>query len=159
MKKLKLTAILLGLSLSVLQAQEVVSASGGNASGNGGSASYTVGQLFYTTNYGTTGSIAQGIQQPFEISVVTAIEEAKEISLNCMAYPNPATDFLILKIEGALKTQCIVSLYDINGKLLQVKKLESNETSIFVGNLVPATYFLKVDQNNKEIKSFKIIKK
>jgi hypothetical protein len=159
MKKLKLTAILLGLSLSVLQAQEVVSASGGNASGNGGSTSYTVGQVFYTTNSATTGSVAQGIQQPFEISVVTAIEEGKEISLNCMAYPNPATDFLILKIEGAVQPQCILSLYDSHGKLLQVKKVESNETTIPMGHLVSATYFLKVVQNSKEIKSFKIIKK
>ena len=80
-KKLKLSAVLLlGLGLTGLQAQESVNATGGNASGSGGSASYSVGQVVYTNNTGTSGSVAQGVQQPFEISVVTGIEEAKGIN-------------------------------------------------------------------------------
>lgn len=67
-KKLKLSALLLlGLGLTGLQAQESVNATGGNASGSGGSASYSVGQVVYTTNTGTNGTVAQGVQQPFEI--------------------------------------------------------------------------------------------
>ena len=46
----------------------------------------------------------------------------------------------------------------MNGKLIESKKVENNETSIVMSNLVPATYFLKVIQDNKEIKTFKIIK-
>jgi hypothetical protein len=164
-KKLKLCAILfLGLALNQLYAQEAITASGGNASGSGGSAGYTVGQVAYTTNTGTKGSVAQGVQQPFEISVVTAIEEAKEISLNFMAYPNPATDYLILKVEGELQASCIASLYDINGKLIQNFKVESNETRIAMESFLPATYFLKVVKTNQassksqEIITFKIIK-
>ncbi|MGC8754863.1 MAG: hypothetical protein ACP5QJ_07625, partial [Thermosulfidibacteraceae bacterium] len=75
-KKLKLSAVLLlGLGLTGLQAQESVNATGGNASGNGGTVAYSVGQVVYTTNTGTNGSVAQGVQQPFEISVVSGIEE------------------------------------------------------------------------------------
>lgn len=56
-KKIKLCAVLLlGLGLTRLQAQEAIPASGGNATGNGGSASYSVGQVVYTTNTGTNGS-------------------------------------------------------------------------------------------------------
>lgn len=29
------------------------------------------------------------VQQPYEISVITAIEEAKDIDLVCTAHPNP----------------------------------------------------------------------
>jgi len=158
-KKLKLSAVfLLGLGLTGLQAQEAIPASGGNASGSGGSASYSVGQVVYTTNTGTNGSVAPGEQQPFEISVVTGIEEANGITLQCLAYPNPATDFLTLKVDSEVKTQYITSLYDINGKLLESKKLDGNQTRIVMSNLVPATYFLKITDNNKEVKSFKIIK-
>jgi len=156
--------ILLALGITGLQAQEVIPATGGNASGNGGSVSYSVGQVFYITNRGTNGSVAQGVQQPFEISVVSGIEEAKGITLQCSVYPNPATDFLILKIEGASETQYIASLYDINGKLLENKKIDSNETRIDMRNRGAATYFLKVIQTKQvlprqEIKTFKIIKK
>ena len=96
-KKLKLSAVLLlGLGLTGLQAQESVNATGGDALGSGGSASYSVGQVVYTTNTGTNGSVAQGVQQAFEISVVTSIEEAQGITL--LAYPNPTTDYLTLFI-------------------------------------------------------------
>lgn len=163
-KKLKLCAVfLLGLGLTGLQAQEVIPATGGNALGVGGTMSYSVGQVFYTINRGTNGSVAQGVQQPFEISVVTGLEEAKGITLQCSVYPNPATDFLILKMEGDVKSQYFASLYDINGKLLENRNINGNEASIDMRNLATATYFLKVVKVNpafsrQEIKTFKIIK-
>lgn len=158
-KKLKLSAVLLlGLGLTGLQAQESVNATGGNASGSGGSASYSVGQVVYTNNTGTNGSVAQGVQQPFEISVVTGIEEAKGINLSVSAYPNPTTDYLTLRIDEFEISNLSYQLYDMNGKLLQSEKITGNQTSIVMGNLVPANYFVKVIQVNKEVKTFKIIK-
>jgi hypothetical protein len=161
-KKFNLIAMLLsGATLVSLQAQETSSASGGNATGSGGTASYTVGQMVYTTNTGSNGSVAQGVQQPFEITVVSGIEQAQGISLAVSAYPNPTTNYLILKIDAseALGTQSLqYQLYDISGKLIQSQKVEGIETSISTESLVPATYFLKVSRENKEIKTFKIIK-
>jgi hypothetical protein len=161
-KKLKLSAIiLLGLGLTGLQAQTSVNATGGDASGSGGSVSYSVGQVVYTTNIGANGSVAQGVQQPYEISVVTGLEEAKGISLSVTAYPNPTTDYLTLSIDASttLSIQSMsYQLYDMNGKLLQSEKITGNQTSIVMSNLVPATYFVKVTEGNKEVKTFKIIK-
>ncbi len=145
-------------SLSQVSAQEAIPASGGEASGSGGSASYSVGQVVYATNTGTNGSVAQGVQQSFEISTETGMEEAKGINLIVSAYPNPATDFLTLSVDNFEVSNLLYQLYDINGKLLENKKLESNQTSIVMGELVPATYFLKVIEGNKEVKTFKIIK-
>lgn len=164
-KKVKLCAIwLLVLGITGIQAQEIhkaVQAAGGNASGNGGTASYSVGQLFYTTKTGINGSVAQGVQQPFNISAITGIEEAKGITLLYSAYPNPITDFLTIKIDAST-VQSIQSLtyqlFDISEKLLETNTLEGNETRINMRNLSPATYFLKVIQGNKVVKVFKIIK-
>ena len=64
-KKLLIATLLLGAFQT--QAQEAVATAGGDASGTNGNVSYTVGQVVYTTNTGTTGSVAQGVQQPFEI--------------------------------------------------------------------------------------------
>ena len=159
-KKLKLSAVFfLGLGLTVLHAQEAIPATGGNASGTGGTVSYSVGQVVYSTNTGVAnGSVAQGVQQPFEISVITGFEEIIGIKLVFIAYPNPTTDFLTLKVENYDNTNLSYQLFDLNGKLLENKKLEGNETTISMKNLVPATYFLKVNQGVNEVKTFKIIK-
>jgi len=158
-KKLKFCTVLwLFIGLTGLQAQNTISASGGNASGSGGSVSYTIGQVVYNTYTGTNGSAAQGVQQPYEISVVTGIEEAKDISLEIMVYPNPAQDYVILKIKNYEVENLRYQLYDINGSLLQDNKIVGNETNIVMSNYVSAIYFLKVTDNNKVVKTFKIIK-
>jgi hypothetical protein len=158
-KKLKFcTVLLLFIGLTGLQAQNTTSASGGNASGSGGSASYTVGQVVYTTYNGTNGSVAQGVQQPYEISVVTAIEEANNISIEFSVYPNPASDFIKLKTETYDLESLRYQLYDINGIILQDNQVEGDETSIVMSNLPSAIYFLKVTDKNKVVKTFKIIK-
>jgi len=165
-KKLILSAVLLSaLGLTGLQAQVSINASGGNFSGSGGSVAYSVGQVAYTTNTSVSnGSVSQGVQQPYEISVITAIEEAKGINLTVSAYPNPTTDYLTLSVADFDAAKLSYQLYDMNGKLLETKNIEGNQTSIFMGNLLPAVYFIKVTavtvhaQPYKEIKTFKIIK-
>jgi hypothetical protein len=159
-KKVKLIALLLlGVGLTGLKAQETVPVSGGNASGTGGTASYTVGQIVNMTNTGTTGTSAQGVQQPYEISVITGIDDALEIMLEMVVYPNPATDFLKLKLGDYEIMNLRYQLYDINGSILLNARIEGQETDISMQSLKPATYFLKVIQGSKEIKTFKIIKK
>ena len=54
------------LATQFVYSQEAIAASGSEAKGSGGSGSYTVGQTFYTTNTAATGSVSQGVQQPFE---------------------------------------------------------------------------------------------
>lgn len=158
-KRLKLSAILLlGLGLTSLQAQESVNATGNNASGNGGSVSYSVGQVVYTTNSGTSGSVAQGVQQPYEISVVTGIEEAKGINLSISAYPNPVTDKLILSVDNFELSTLNYQLYNINGRFLQTQELTGSKTQIDMETYSPAIYFVRVISGNQVVKEFKIIK-
>ena len=158
-KKMKLSAVLLlGLGLTGLHAQTAIPTTGGNASGSGGSVSYSVGQVVYQTYTGTNTSVAEGVQQPYEISVVNGIEEATGISLSVSAYPNPTTDYLTLEVNHFELSNVYFQLYDLQGKLLQSEKITGKQTSIVMNNLASATYFVKVVQRNKEIKSFKIIK-
>jgi len=158
-KRLKFSAVLLfGLGIIGIQAQEAIPVSGGNASGSGGSASYTIGQMVYTTNNGTSGTVAEGVQQPFEILVETGIDEAIGINLICTVYPNPTSGFLILEVKDFELSNLHFQLYDINGKLLQNQKIASKQIFIDMINFVPSTYFVKVLEANKEVKTFKIIK-
>jgi hypothetical protein len=161
MKKITITLISFCICSfgMLLRAQNTIPAAGGGATGSGGSASYSVGQIVYTTNTGTNGSAAQGVQQPYEISVITAVKEANDISLLAIvAYPNPATDFIKLRIENYEVENLAWSLFDINGVMLQNKKIEGEETIIHMNSLMPSIYFLKVLDRNKEIVTYKIIK-
>jgi hypothetical protein len=146
---------LLGLTL---KAQTASIAAGGDASSNQGIIAYSIGQVVYTINHGPTGSVAQGVQQAFEISVAAELQEIRGINLTVHAYPNPTIDFLNLKIENYHNKNLSYQLIDINGKLLESEKLIDNQTRIVMSNLPSATYFVKVIQNNKEVKNFKIIK-
>lgn len=156
---LKSVLVFLSFILAIgLQAQETITTTGGEASGVG-SASYTVGQTVYTTQTGINGNtLAQGVQQPYEISVVTGLTEAIGINISVFAYPNPTSDYLIIKVEGYETENLQYQVFDINGKLLKSKKADGNETQIATTELAPATYFVKILDREKEIKVFKIIK-
>ncbi len=158
-KKTKFYVILLlGLGLTTAKAQEAVINLGGNASSNAGTVSYSVGQLVFNTTSGSTGSVSQGVQHPYEISVVLGLEEAIVTNLNLYAYPNPTTDLITLKVDNVDNNQLSYQIFDFNGRLLANKKVSGNETNIYLGNFTSATYFLKVFQKSKQIKTFKIIK-
>ncbi len=161
-EKLKFSfGLLFTLAFTSLQAQESINATGGDASGSGGTASYSIGQVVYTTNTETNGAVAQGVQQPYEISDVIGITEAQGIKLSVSAYPNPTDDNLKLSIDATTMLTILsmsYKLYDLNGKLLQNEQITNNQTNIVMRNLVSATYFVKVFQDNNEVKTFKVIK-
>ena len=141
-----------------IQAQNTVPATGGNATGAGGTVSYSVGQVTFNTYSGTNGTVAQGVQQPYEISVVTAVENTEGITLEYKVYPNPTRGLINLTIKPLDNENFRFKLYDMNGILLQDKKAESEETEISMERLSSSVYLLKVIKDNLEVKTFKIIK-
>lgn len=149
--------MLLGLSATTL-AQQANPAAGGNATGSGGSISYTIGQVAYTSAHTNNGDISQGVQQAYAISIISGINTAPAVSLQCTAYPNPTTDKLTLSIADVENSHLSYQLFDIDGKLLESQNIESAETSINMEQYKTATYFLRVRNANSEIKTFKIIK-
>lgn len=159
MKKNLIVLILTVLGgASSLFAQQATATAGGEATGVEGTVSYTVGQVVYTSKTGSNGSITQGVQQPYEISVVTGILEAQGISLETSIYPNPTTDYLTVRIENYETDNLQFMVFDINGKLLKTVKATGNQTEILTSEFVPSSYFIKVIDGKKEIKTFKIVK-
>ena len=161
MIKLRSTALLLlAISCGSLNAQTAVVATGGDASGSGGSANYTVGQVVYTTIIGTEGSLSQGVQQTYKLIITTSngIDEKNHRLISLSAYPNPAKDQLNLGVEGFTNQQYIYQMYNASGKLVKSDKVLSGTTSINVQQLTPGVYLLSVLDNNSIIKTFRIIK-
>ena len=155
--KITATAMLVFLGVGGLQAQEAVTATGGDATGTGGSSSYSVGQVVYTTNTGTNASVAQGVQQPYEISASVGIDVI-EINLELVAYPNPTNNALTLNIGNYSNEKLTYQLYDMQGKLLDSKQVVSSSTTMGMQDLPVSTYLLNVLDDNSLIKTFRIIK-
>ena len=139
------------------QAQKSANASGGDATGTGGTVAYSVGQVVYTTNTSSTGSVAQGVQQSYVISTVGINETALNISLT--AFPNPTADNLTLQISDYNNEKLSYQLFDMQGKQLSNEQITAQQTQINMNSLPTATYFINVvNQENKKNQSFKIIK-
>lgn len=142
-----------------LQAQEAIPASGGEASGLGGSVSYTVGQAAYSNYSGSQVSVTEGVQQPYEIYVVTAANQLLPMTLSFKAYPNPATDYLILQLEGE-DNKCLTYLFcDINGKIIGKGNIQGKQTTIPMGIHKSGNYLLQVLYRNRGLQTFKIVKR
>lgn len=151
--------ILLTLCISggSIYGQESSNASGGDAIGSGGTIAYSIGQVVYTTNTSTNGSVAQGVQYAYEIFSVGIKETALNISLT--VFPNPTTENLTLQISDYNNEKLSYQLFDLQGKLLNYGQVTTQQTEINTTSLPSATYFINVvNQENKKLQSFKIVK-
>ncbi len=154
-KNSKLIVLLL-LGFISVRAQQAIFTTGGEAVGVGGNASYSIGQVAYTS-ISTSGNVNQGVQQPYEFMAL-GIDNIKDAHLFYSVYPNPAVSTIYLKVDNKNLENLSFELYDISGKLLLKQKVNTDETPIAMENLTPAIYFLKLIDNNQEVKTFKIIK-
>lgn len=101
----------------------------------------------------------QGIQQPYEIATL-GNDEFTGINLVMSAYPNPTTDILNLVIVNDKLNTLSYNLFDMNGKIIsENSRINSSETSVSMQKLNQGIYFLAINDGNKTIKTFKIIKK
>lgn len=142
--------------LGTAVAQNAVVPVGGTASGNGGTVTYTVGQIAVQTNSVGTASISEGVQQPYEISVV-GVDEYPSITLNAVLFPNPTQGNVQLTIDN-LQFEGEVKIFDLNGKFLFSKKIEGEKTALDLSRYAPATYYVNVYSGKKMLKSFKVVK-
>ena len=149
-------SFLFSFSIKAQTSHQVLSASGGDATGSGGSVAYSVGQIVYTTSTGTTGSVAQGVEQAYEIYSVGIKETALNISLS--VFPNPTSDFLTLKVQDYNNETLSFDLLDEQGKLVLNEQISTQDTQIAMSTLARGSYFINVLQANKKIQIFKIIK-
>jgi len=157
-KKRFLSCILFLSAIGLLQvdAQENINSTGGKATGTGGTVTYSVGQTVFNTSSSETGTVMEGVQQPYEIFITTGIELAT-ISLDLKVFPNPTTNILNLIVENE-ENELSYQLFNIDGKILQSEEINSKETKIELLDLKQSSYFLRVIEKDQIVKTFKIIK-
>lgn len=136
--------------------QEVLVVSGGDVLGNG-NISFTVGQLFTNTNTSSSGSISEGIQQSIELYTLN-ISSLNPSEVKANLFPNPTSDFVMLSIKNSNITDLFYELFDVNGRSILSKKISQSDSPISLQNFASGIYILKVNQSNKTLKTFKLLK-
>ena len=154
----QLFALLLLCIPLLIQAQHGFVFAGGDATDASGAVSYSAGQVFFHTFSSGDGALAEGLQQPYEISTVTSIEEGEDIELRFSAYPNPVSDMLHLDVQDAQSKHLRYQLLDVNGRIVREAGIEDVQTFISMRALDPALYFLRITHENHTIKTFSILK-
>jgi len=157
MKKLFVLSSLIWIALTAIGQSAIVPA-GGTATGAGGTVTYTVGQPAVKTIGNSAISFAEGVQQPYEISVV-GINDHPEIVLSAKLYPNPTADrtYLELAIDDEQFTGDI-RIIDTYGKYIAKLKITGPITEIDLSDYASGTYYLRVENHRKAVKTFKVVK-
>jgi len=156
--KSKLQIIILFLSFSgYLPAQQVISSAGASATGTNVQLSWNIGEPVIETFTGTSAILTQGLlQTKLEI---TAVDPLDYPGLTLMVYPNPVSSSLRIDIQGELPKNLCFRLFDLNGKQILIRQVETLPELINMGNFAQGTYLLKVSGNRDEtLKTFKIVK-
>jgi len=149
----------IGLVVPWLPAQAAVLSASSDISGTGGSVSWSVGQVGFIVITGTTGSLTEGVQQPYEIQSWPGIDEANENAFKCLLYPNPATNRLWLETGDKTNRYIYYQLFTSSGKLVQNARIEEDILPIPMETLASGTYLLTVTEHNTILRRFNIIKK
>lgn len=146
------------IAMHITYAQKSINTIGGEISNSNGVINYSFGQVFYSNVTNIEGSLIEGVQQPFEISVTLGVE-INTINLVVKAYPNPTMGMLNLVIDDNFQSKSwsyVIS--DLNGKIIVNNKITNKQSQIDMSTFKSAVYFLKVTSENNEIKIFRILK-
>ncbi len=157
MKKILLLLLLFIFPL-LMQAQQGFVSTGGDTSDTGGSLSFSAGEAFHQVDTYGDGSLSEGMQEPHEIIIVSISEEAEDMDLLLLAYPNPVRHMLILNAENAQRDDLHYQLLDLSGRMLKKAAIQDAETFISMQAFDPGLYLLKISSTNQTLKTFRILK-
>ena len=148
-------AIVLFLLLTTLSvsAQEVISSQGESYSSASGSIDFTIGEVIINTETNGTNDITQGFHQTnWNFVGIEDYAPNYEVAI----FPNPAED--VLNIRTSTFENVTYTFYDALGKIVLQDKLAAEQTPIQVSKLAPGSYFLTLNNETQNLKTFKLIK-
>ena len=150
-----LQPVLLAQSLE----RSTVNTAGSSASLSPGTISYSIGETFVGTS--TSGSIVltQGFQQP---PFLVDTEPEPELGLEDLTqlieiYPNPANDFINLRMQNGTLDNLIITVYNINGQVQKVPVIRNTEIQLDIQQLTAGEYFIRLSGNDRYA-LFKLLK-
>lgn len=133
-----------------------ISTVGKSAMSSQGGLYFAVGEPMNATVSGDGNtSLAQGFLQ---VAIESGTTETKELLLSTLkVFPNPVSHELHLELQKENEAYR-ASLYNSIGQLMAKTNFDSAFQKIDLSALAPGTYFLRLDNEEKNIGSYSIIK-
>lgn len=96
---------------------------------------------------------------PISMTVLPAVSiENFNNETNCLIYPNPTSNYFIIKFDGIDYLNGKARLLDMTGKLLLQENIIDNITKIDINSFNSGMYLLQIDIQDQPVHSFKIVK-
>lgn len=146
-------AALIALSAS---AQNAVVPTGAEGTGSGGTLSYTIGQVAFNRPGSLSGTVAEGVQQPFEVFSTSIADEATQV--HATITPNATGTGVEVMLGAPLNGPVRVELTDATGRLLMTDRMKGSSIAVPMEALPAALYLVSLEHEGRTIASFKIIK-
>ncbi|MEO0470246.1 MAG: T9SS type A sorting domain-containing protein [Bacteroidota bacterium] len=142
-----------------LIAQQGILASHGRPATTGSHQYHSLGQILFHAYVTVTGSISENVQQAFAFFHPTSIEEA-DVAISLSAYPNPTSRYLQLIFDAPAKGNAkhLLHLLDSQGRYLYQEPVRQGANLIDLDRFPAATYLVRVYENQRHIRTFKIVK-
>ncbi len=125
----------------------------------GNYAEVVTGAPFKVENESLTGTVKAG-----QIVVLTngllpsSINAVQKENISIQLYPNPATDYVHLRINDANLQNLNYNIYDIKGSLIEKQNITSENTIIDANQLSSGAYLIKILKNNIHVQTLKFVK-
>jgi hypothetical protein len=113
--------------------------------------------LVYHSNNNDSFSVAEGLQQPFEI-IPLAVEEIEAVNSNLKIYPNPTFSGFYISLPITETGNPTYQLSDTSGKIIRQGNIGTLETFVATDNLTSGVYVLKISKASNSYRSYKIMK-
>jgi hypothetical protein len=117
---------------------------------------YVVGPTFYGVK---TATKVTSISETVTTYLPTTATFEENAAIKTTIYPNPSGDFFAVQTSGLLREKADITLFDLNGKLLQTTVIEAGSTIGYLDarTLYSGVYFIKISINERVISTEKVI--
>ncbi|MFM7310701.1 MAG: T9SS type A sorting domain-containing protein [Flavobacteriales bacterium] len=135
--------------------QQTVLSSGGDINAASGSVSYSIGQVSYEHIDGPAGTLYEGVQQPYELFVVSIDESMLDVSF--ALFPNPTRDYITISMEH-FQDGLSMAIFDLQGQLMMDTPLLHSNQALNVQHWAPSSYIVRIRNSSGAFSEFIFIK-
>ncbi len=152
-----LTSMILAINMVTIPcfSQSGTVTAGASEKNANGSISWSVGQVFTQTISDVNVSVAEGLQQPYEIHDIVSTFDYLTFDINI--WPNPVIDILYVKISTVDDASLNYTISTVDGRSLKSGTLDQL-TEIALTDITSGMLILTLQYKNQFLSSYKIIK-
>ena len=136
--------------------EQVISVGGADSTRGNIQLSWTIGEPIIETGAAPTAALTQGFHQT-NITVTDAGDSQSSNKLFSV-FPIPTGNKITINNSGDVTARTNYSLVDPAGRVVLSGKFDSKSIDVDCSELSSGAYFLKLEQNDKTINTFKIVK-